>query len=55
LTGVHAVVYRKVAADHVGTCGGGVTGECFGGVMLAVGAVFAIVDTDNTGVPVASD
>jgi hypothetical protein len=53
LTGVHAVVYGEVAADHVGPCGGCVACEGFGCIVLAVCTVFAVVDADDTGVAVA--
>jgi hypothetical protein len=51
----HAVVDGKVAADHVGTSGGCVASKCFGCVVLAVGAVFAVVDADYTSVTMATD
>jgi hypothetical protein len=55
LSRVHAIVDGKVAANHIGACGGGVTSECFGGIVLTFSAVFAVVDPDYTGVTVASD
>lgn len=50
MAGVHAIIDRKVATNHVCASSGGVAGESFGRIMLSICAVFAIVDADDAGV-----
>lgn len=50
MAGVHAIIDRKVATNHVCASSGGVAGESFGRIMLTICAVFAIVDADDAGV-----
>jgi hypothetical protein len=45
LSGVHTVVYGEVAADHVGSCGGGVLCQFFA-FVFDIGAVFPVVYAD---------
>ena len=52
LTRVHAVIDRKVAADHVGRFGGFVSGQIFARVE-AIAGVLAVVNTYSAGPAVA--